>query len=262
MNEILTPAFLVGGIGLLAGLILAVASILMAVPKDHKTEEIRAMLPGANCGACGYSGCDGYAAALSKGEAKPGLCTVGGAETSKKLAEYLGVDAGSAEDRRAVVRCLGSYDNTSDKVQYEGIRSCAAAARLAGGPANCSYGCIGFGDCVNACQFGAIGIQNGVASVIPERCTGCSLCASACPKQLITLVPVKKQAIVLCSSCDKGNVLGKLCSAGCIGCMKCEKTCRYGAIHVQNFLASVDPQKCTGCGECAAVCPRNVIVMR
>lgn len=261
MNDILLPVGIVAGIGLLAGLILAVASVLMAVPKDRKTEELRAMLPGANCGACGFSGCDGYAAALSKGEARPGLCTVGGADTAKKLSEYLGVDAGSPEERRAVVRCLGSDDNTGDKVRYEGIRSCAAAVRLAGGPASCSYGCIGFGDCAKACQFGAISVRNGVAMVVPERCTGCSLCAAACPKQLIAMVPVKKQASVLCSSCDKGNVLGKVCSAGCIGCMKCEKTCHYGAIRVQDFLASVDPQKCTGCGECAAVCPRHVIVM-
>lgn len=261
MNDFLLPVLFVAGIGLLAGLILSFASVLMAVPKDQKAEKLREMLPGANCGACGFSGCDGYAAALAKGEAKPGLCTVGGTETAKKLAEYLGVDAGSVEQRRAVVRCLGSYDNTSDKVQYEGVPSCAAAARLAGGPANCSYGCIGLGDCAEACQFGAIGIRNGAAMVVPERCTGCSQCAQACPKQLITMVPVKKQAVVLCSSCDKGNVLGKLCSAGCIGCMKCEKACSHDAIHVTNFLASVDPQKCTGCGECAAVCPRHVIAM-
>ena len=261
MNDIIFPVVVVVIIGLLSGLILAIASIVMAVPKDQRTEDIRAMLPGANCGACGFSGCDGYAKAMAEGSAKPGLCTVGGAEVSNKISAYLGVSAVSSVPHKAMVRCWGSNDNTSDKVDYEGINSCAAAAQLAGSPTSCLYGCIGLGDCVSACQYGALSIRNGVAMVAPERCVACGMCVKACPKHLITLLPVKKQAVVHCSNKDKGNVTNKVCKVGCIGCKRCEKTCQHDAIHVDGFLASVDPEKCVGCGECVDVCPRHIISM-
>ena len=150
MNEILTPVLIVAGIGLLAGLILAIASIVMAVPKDEKAEALRGLLPGANCGACGFSGCDGYAKAMSSGEAKPGLCTVGGEAVAKTTSEYLGLDSADVTKKIALVHCLGSYDNTSDKVEYQGIETCAGAAIVAGGIASCQYGCMGIGDCMLA----------------------------------------------------------------------------------------------------------------
>lgn len=259
MNSILIPILIVVVIGLLSGLILSIASIVMAVPKDQKTEDIRAMLPGANCGACGFSGCDGYAKALATGEAKPGLCTVGGTDVANQIAAYLGVAATSVEPHMSVVHCLGSRDNTTDRVEYEGITSCAAAAAVAGGPTSCTYGCIGLGDCVNSCNYNALSVRDGVAMVEPKNCVACGMCIKACPRHLLTLVPVKKQAVVLCSNCDKGNVVNKVCKVGCIGCMRCEKTCKYDAIHVKNFLASVDPSKCVGCGECVSVCPRHII---
>ena len=259
MNDILLPILIVVVIGLLSGVILAVASIVMAVPKDQKTEDIRAMLPGANCGACGFSGCDGYAKALATGDAQPGLCTVGGSDVANSIAAYLGVSATSMEPHMSVVHCLGSNDNTTNRVEYEGITSCAAAAAVAGGPASCTYGCIGLGDCVAACNYNALSVRNGVAMVTPENCVACGLCLKACPKRLLTLIPVKKQAVVLCSSCDRGNVVNKVCKVGCIGCMRCEKACQYDAIHVKDFLASVDPEKCVGCGECVSVCPRHII---
>lgn len=259
MDDILLPVLIVGAIGLLSGLILAVASVVMAVPKDRKTEDVRAMLPGANCGACGFSGCDGYAKALASGEAAPGLCTVGGTGTADLIAAYLGVAAVSVEPHLSVVRCLGSSDNTSDRAEYEGIASCAAAAAVAGGPTSCSYGCIGLGDCVAACNYNALSLRNGVAMVAQENCVACGMCLKACPRHLLTLIPVKKQAVVLCSSCDRGSLAGRVCGVGCIGCMRCEKTCRYGAVHVKDFLASVDPEKCVGCGECVEACPRKII---
>lgn len=261
MDSIVFAVLLLVIIGLLSGLILAIASIVMAVPKDKTTEEIRALLPGANCGACGYSGCDGYAKALATGEAKPGLCTVGGAKVADAISAYLGVESGSMEKRVAVVHCLGSYDNTTDKIRYEGIESCAAAAQTVGGPASCYYGCIGLGDCVDACDYNAMSVRNGVAMVTTENCVACGKCVKACPKHLISLFPVKKQAVVLCSSCDKGAVVAKVCKVGCIGCMRCEKTCTHDAVHVKNFIASVDPEKCVGCGDCVGVCPRHIIVM-
>lgn len=259
MNEILLAVLLVVAIGLLSGLILAIASIVMAVPKDQKTEDIRAMLPGANCGACGFSGCDGYAKALAEGEAQPGLCTVGGAKAADEIASYLGVAAADVEPHVSVVHCLGSHDNTFYKTDYEGIRTCAAAAQIAGSPTACRYGCIGLGDCVDACEYGALSIRNGVAMAEPRNCVACGKCVSACPKHLLSLIPAKKQAVVLCGSCDKGSNVNKVCKAGCIGCMRCEKACTHDAIHVEGFLARVDTDKCVGCGDCAAVCPRHVI---
>lgn len=262
MNEITFAIVLVTGIGLLSGVILSVASVFMAVPKDRKEEEIRTMLPGANCGACGFSGCDGYAEAMASGKAKPGLCTVGGAKTAGALADYLGVKAVGVAPRVSVVRCLGSRDNTSDSAEYEGIATCAAAAQTAGGAAGCRYGCIGLGDCVQACPYGAISIRNGVAMVEPEKCADCGECIPVCPKHLLALVPVKKQAVVLCSSCSRGAFVTKVCKTGCIGCMRCEKACRSGAVHVTDFLARIDPEKCVGCGECTAVCPRGIIFLK
>ncbi len=261
MNEILTPVMIVAGIGLLAGLILAIASIVMAVPKDEKAEAIRDMLPGANCGACGFSGCDGYAKALSSGEAKPGLCPVGGAGVAKNISEYLGCDAGDVTRKVALVHCMGSYDNTTDKVKYEGIETCAGAAIVAGGIASCQYGCMGLGDCMRACQYDAISICNGVAKIDPARCKGCSMCVQACPKHLISFVLAKKLAVVRCNNCDKGAMTNKVCKIGCIGCKKCEKTCQHDAVHVKDFVASVDSEKCIGCGECVDACPRHCITM-
>lgn len=257
--EILTPVLIVGIIGLLAGVVLAVASIVMAVPKDETAAALEEILPGANCGACGFSGCSGYAAAMAKGEAEPGLCSPGGEATAQKCAELLGTGDVSVERKTALVRCLGSYDNTDDAMIYDGIESCTAAALLTGSTSLCKYGCMGMGDCLRACNYGAIEICNGIAKINPHKCVGCSKCIAACPKGLIKFVPLKTQAVVRCSSCDKGKDTMQVCKIGCIGCKKCEKTCGFGAIRVENNLAEVDPEKCTGCGECVAVCPRNVI---
>lgn len=261
MNQLWIPIVIVAVIGLIAGLGLAIASILMAVPKDEKAEDIEAMLPGANCGACGYSGCSGYAKALAHGEAQPGLCAPGGAEVAKMVSQYLGLADVDVEAKVAVVHCLGSYDNTSDKMEYEGIQTCAAAAQLAGGVSSCRYGCMGLGDCVRSCAYGAIDVCNGVARVEPSRCKGCSMCVKACPKQLISLVPLKKQAVVRCDNCDKGAMTNKVCKVGCIGCMKCQKVCEAGAVKVEHFHATVDPEKCIGCGKCVEACPRHCLTM-
>lgn len=260
MNEILFGVIIVSAIGIIAGIGLAVASVIMAVPKDEKAEALLEVLPGANCGACGFSGCSGYAAALSKGEAKVGLCSPGGPDCAAACGEILGV-SGNLEAKTALVHCMGSYDVTSDKMNYDGIQSCSAATFLAGGISSCRFGCMGMGDCQRACQYGAITLCDGVAIIDPHKCKGCSLCVAACPKNLISFVPMKKQAIVRCSNCDKGAGVVKICKVGCIGCMKCVKACEDGAVTVTDFKATVDPQKCTGCGKCAEVCPRNIITM-
>lgn len=259
MNQIVFPVLLVSGIGLLSGLILSLASVVMAEPKDKITEKIKNVLPGANCGACGYSGCEGYAKALSKGEAKVGLCSPGGKKVSEAISNILGTDSLDNENKVAIVKCSGTKDVTKDKMVYQGVKSCSVAYQLYGGSGSCSYGCIGFGDCKTACKYGAIAICNGVAIIDPLKCKGCSICVSACPKGLIELVPLKRQAVVKCSNCDKGGKTIKVCDIGCIGCMRCVKACEFGAITVEDSLARVNPGKCTGCGKCVEVCKRGCI---
>lgn len=259
MGQVIFPVFLVSSIGLVAGFILAVASVVMHVPKDEIAEKIKDILPGANCGACGYSGCEGYAKALSGGKANIGLCSPGGKTVAEGISKILGANVSNIEYKVAVVKCSGMSSNTDTKMIYQGVKSCSAANQLYSGPGNCSYGCIGFGDCLKVCKYGAITICDGVAVINPQKCVGCSMCVSACPKGLIEFIPIKKQAIVKCSNCDKGAKTKKDCSAGCIGCMKCAKVCESNAIIVENFVAKVNPEKCIGCGKCLDVCKQNCI---
>lgn len=258
---VLIAVAVVAGIGLLIGLILAVASIVMAVPKDEKAEAVLELLPGANCGACGYSGCEGYAKALAKGEAKPGLCSPGGEECTDAIANLLGVD-GETVKRVAVVHCIGSCDNTTNKAQFQGVNSCLAASKVGSGITACAYGCLGMGDCVSACLSSAITVCNGVAVVDYSKCGGCGLCAEACPRKLITIEPKEdKKAVVRCSNHDKGAVAKKACKAACIGCQKCVKVCEAGAVTVTNFCAHIDAEKCTACGKCVENCPCHCITL-
>ncbi len=263
MMTYLLPVLLVAGIGLIAGLGLAIASVLMAVPVNQKAVDLREALPGNNCGACGYSGCDAYAEALASGVKDTGLCTPGGAQVAQDLADILGVEAGSVVRSSALVRCRGTADCAKISYDYQGVDNCRMAAQLSGGPMACKAGCIGLGDCVRACPYEAIRICNGVAVVSPERCKSCRLCVAACPKGLIQIVSLeRKRAQVVCQSKEKGGVTRKECSAGCIGCMKCAKACPEGAIQVTDNLARVDAKQCTGCGACVDVCPSGCIILR
>lgn len=259
MNPILLAVLLVAGIGLIAGAGLAVASVLMAVPRDEKAEQIQEILPGANCGACGFSGCAGYAAAISKGEAALNLCAPGGNTVATEIAALLGTESAAVQKKAAVVHCMGTCAHTTDRMNYVGIQSCAAAVQLFGGAGSCKYGCLGFGDCAEVCDLQAISICDGIAHVNDALCGACGKCAKVCPKQLITMVP-DPSAVVRCANRDKGAVTRKACTAGCIGCMKCQKACEAGAITVTQNLATVDPAKCTGCGKCVSVCPQHCIV--
>lgn len=260
MNPIILAVIIVGAIGLLIGLILAFASIFFAVPKDEKAEKILQALPGANCGACGYSGCQGYAQALAKGEAEPGLCSPGGEGAVKAVAEILGVKAEAGIKKTAVVKCRGYSQCTEERMEYQGIKSCSAAVMLYGGTGKCSYGCIGFGDCKAACDFNAVSICDGVAVVNENNCKACGKCVSACPKNIIEIMPVSSAA-VRCSNHDKGAAAKKACGNACIGCMRCVKSCEHNAVSVNNFLASIDSDKCIGCGACAEVCPQDCIII-
>lgn len=255
----MTGVIIVVVIGLIAGLILSIASIVFAVPVDEKQEAVRACLPGANCGACGFSGCDGYAKALAAGTAENGLCSPGGADVAEEIAAVLGVAAGSVEKKVAVIQCGGHCDNVDKKMDYEGVDTCQAVSMLYAGDSACAYGCLGYGDCAAACPEDAITICNGLAVVNPDKCIGCGICAKTCPKHVITIVPAKFTQHVRCMNTDKGALTRKVCKTGCIGCMKCQKTCEYGAITVKNNNATIDYDKCQNCGKCKEVCPVGAI---
>lgn len=257
MEEILIPVVITVVSGLLLGTLLAVVGTIFAVKADETVEKIKDALPKANCGGCGYAGCEDYAKALKNGEAAPDKCTAGGAETYKALCSILGLDGGEApEEKKAFVACGGCIDYTEDKMIYRGINTCRGANMYFEGKGKCSYGCLGLGDCVNVCPFGAISVVNDAAVVDRSKCTGCGVCTSACPNKLISLIPVTQSVAVRCKNLERGAVTRKACTHGCIGCRKCEKSCPTGAIVVENgFLARVEHSKCIACGECVKVCP-------
>lgn len=258
-ENILFPIIFVAAVGLIAGLGLALASKFMAVKVDERQEKIRECLPGANCGACGYSGCDGYAEAVAKGDAEPNKCAPGGASTASALAELLGVDVDTTP-MVAFVGCGGNREISKTKYGYNGMMSCKAANLLYKGPLSCEYGCIGFGDCYNSCPFGAITMVDGKPIVCEDICVGCGKCVSACPKGVISLVPKGAKVFVKCNNKQKGAPVVKNCSASCIACSMCEKNCPSGAIKVIDNLAAIDYALCTSCGKCKEVCKRNVII--
>ena len=257
--SIVMPIVVMGGIGVISGAVLSLAAKFMSVPVDERVEQVRGMLPGANCGACGFAGCDEYAENLVFQGAKTNLCTPGGAEVAQNISGFLGADFDGIEEKMAVVHCSGTCENTGYAMDYEGPRSCEANNYLFQGRRSCSHACLGYGDCVKVCQYDAIYLENGIAYVDPENCTACGMCVQACPNNLITVVAKKARTFVGCHSSDKGAFVRKICSAGCIGCKLCEKKCEYGAIVVTDNLASIDPSKCTNCGECVGACPTKVI---
>lgn len=263
MTEILTAVIPVVIIGIICAVLLVVASKVMAVKEDERFPKVRECLPGANCGACGFAGCDGYAKALCEKDGTPtNLCIPGGDGVSKQLSEVLGVEYADVVEQVAVVHCSGDCEHTQDKVDYEGIKTCSAAKLMYGGKGSCSYGCLGFGDCAEACPQNAICIQDGVARVIHRDCIGCGVCTRVCPNHLISLVPDVEKIVIACSNRDKGAVTRKVCSIGCIGCKKCERVCPNGAIKVNGNLAEIDYEKCEDCpdfGVCAKSCTTGCI---
>ena len=257
--DVLIALAVVAAIGLLLGILLAVCVQFFGVEEDEQVKKIRAALPGANCGACGFKGCNDYAEAVAKGIAKPSLCIPGAEATAKELADLLGVAVEEPVDLVAFVHCNGTCEIAADKAIYEGLSTCRASASIYGGPKACTYGCIGCGDCAAVCIADAICLADGIARIDTSRCVGCGLCTKTCPKKIITLIPQETATAVYCSNHDKGADARKACKGACIGCKKCEKTCPEGAITVVDSCAVIDYTKCTGCGLCTEGCPTGCL---
>lgn len=258
MMKILWAVIALGALGAVFGAVLAVASKIFAVKTDERLPLLTGALPGANCGGCGFAGCQAYAQAVLDGRAPIGLCAAGGSESAKQMSAIMGVEAAEVERKVAMVKCRGQ--NHAAKGRYTGISDCRAAMFVGGdGPSACPNGCLGFGTCVSICKFDAIHVINGVARVDAEKCTGCMQCVEACPRKVITPVTYHTDIVIACSNRQRGAHTRRVCDLGCVGCHLCEKQCDYDAIHVINNLAVIDYGKCVSCGRCAAVCPRNLI---
>ncbi|MCD8297203.1 MAG: Fe-S cluster domain-containing protein [Prevotella sp.] len=269
MNVILIAVLVLGGIALVAAVILYVCSKKFAVHEDPRIGQVTAALPGANCGGCGYPGCGGLASALVKaadaGSLEGLLCPVGGAPVMGQIADLLGMAIANTEPKVAVVRCNGTCELRPRIAEYNGLRTCTAMNACGAGETGCGFGCLGCGDCVNACTFGAITMnsETGLPEVDEEKCTSCGACVKACPRHIIELRKkgVKNRRVyVRCVNKDKGAVAKKACNAACIGCGKCEKECKFGAIKVENNLSYIDPNLCRLCRKCVEACPTHAIV--
>ena len=261
MTAIIAAGVVVGLVGIILGLFLGVSGEKFKVEVDPREEAILEVLPGNNCGGCGYAGCSGLAAAIVKGEAPVGQCPVGGAPVAAKVGAIMGIEAGAGVKKVAFVKCAGTCDKAKQNYEYTGVEDCASMGFVpAGGPKACKYGCTGMGSCVKACPFDAIHVVDGVAVVDVKKCKACGKCVAACPKSLIELVPYDTKHVVQCSSKDKGKDVMSACSVGCIGCGLCAKTCPKGAITVENNIAHIDQDKCDGCGACAMKCPKKIIL--
>lgn len=268
-------------LGVLLAVVLFVVAKRFHVVEDPRIDQVEAMLPGANCGACGFPGCRGMAVGLVGEDNIDGLyCPVGGGAVMASIAEFLGKAAAEREPEVAVVRCAGSVCGSgfcaegADCVKagkrarvntFDGARSCAVEAATYAGETGCSFGCLGNGDCVAACEFGAIYMdaRTGLPVVDDEKCTSCGKCVGACPKMIMELRrkgPKGRRVFVSCVNKDKGAVTRKACEVGCIGCGKCVKVCEFGAIEMENNLAYIDAAKCRLCRKCVAECPQKTII--
>ncbi len=254
-------AIALGGLSLLFGVLLAVAYGRFRVETDPRLDELLEAVMGSNCGACGYPGCEPACEAVLRGDAPVDVCVAGGHKCAEAVAKIMGVESSVRERGVALVHCKGGLEESAPKAFYQGIDSCAAADKIAGGYKACRYGCLGLGTCRDTCPVSAITIdENHTRWVDRDRCTGCGLCVEVCPRSLIEIVPRGQQVVVACNSADKAAQAKRVCSVCCIACQKCVKACEFGAIEVIDNCARIDYEKCTQCGKCIDVCPTDVLV--
>lgn len=259
LNEILIPVVVLGLMGLIFGAGLAIASKVFEVEQDERVPKVRAALPGANCGGCGFPGCDAMADAIVKGKAPVNGCPVGGAKTAAAIAEIMGESAGDTKKMVAHIHCQGDCEHAEKSGVLSGVETCLDA-KIAGGGKKCRYGCLGYGSCVKACQFGALSMnEKGLPEVNREKCTACGRCVAVCPNQIIDLQPYDQLVHVNCRSTEAGKLIRQVCKIGCIGCKACEKICPTGAVIVTENLAAIDSDVCIQCGQCAEKCPVHAI---
>ena len=257
---VLIASAALGGLGLAFGIILSVAFRKLAVEVDPKEAEILALLPGANCGACGFPGCQGLTEALIKGKAEANACVAGGPETAKKIARILGVEIEPKAELVAFVACRAGAKQAKKKYRYSGVENCQAAALLYTGDKACVYGCLGLGSCAKVCPFDAIRITpEGLAAIDPKKCKSCRKCEKACPRNLISMVPRSQEVLVVCRNLDRGKRAKEVCAIACIACRICEKDCPAQAITMVSNLAVIDYGKCNQCGICVEKCPQKAI---
>lgn len=258
--SVLYPALTLGGLGMLFGILLGYASKKFEIELDPKIVKIREVLPGANCGGCGFSGCDAYARAVVEEGASSSACTVGGSATAEFISNLMGVEIEIKTKQVAFIKCRGSYSNIKIKKEVENFKSCSEAHEvIKENSSGCNYGCLGAGSCFTVCKFGAINIEDGLASVQEDKCVNCGACIKVCPRNLIESVPADKSVRVQCSSKASGKAVREVCSVGCIGCKICEKNCAFEAIKVTDNLAYIDYEKCTKCKVCETKCPTKAI---
>ena len=269
MDFIFTAVLVLGAIALVASVVLFVISKKFAVYEDPRIGQVAELLPGANCGGCGFPGCSGMADALVKGADTGSIdglrCPVGGDDVMNQVADLLGMAMANSEPMVAVVRCNGSCENRPRIAEYDGLRTCEAMNSTGAGETGCGYGCLGCGDCTKACQFGAISMnaETGLPEVDEEKCTSCGACVKACPRHIIELRkkgPKGRRVYVQCVNKDKGPVAKKACAVACIGCGKCQKVCKFEAITVENNLSYIDYSKCKMCTKCVDECPTGAII--
>ena len=256
------PGLLIGILGFLFAFVLALVAKRFAIPRDENIDKVATTLPGLNCGGCSFPSCFAYAECVYKHPFVPlTFCKPGGEEVAQNLAHMLGRKLEKGEKVVAKVLCKGGKHRAAEEFVYSGILLCRAAHILKGGPKVCKQGCLGYGDCFRACKFNAIEMgDSGLPIIDRNKCVACGACVTACPRGLIQLVPERSRVFVECINTDKGAFTMKACEAGCIACRLCERECPFDAIHVINNVAIIDYNKCTNCGKCVHVCPRNIIL--
>ncbi len=258
MTTAVISLLVMGAVALVFGVIIALAYKKFKVQVDPRVEEIFEILPGVNCGACGYPGCQNYAEAVASGAAPPNKCTVGGPEVAEKVAAIMGIEAGEVERKVAKVLCIGDREKSVWTADYDGPQTCSAAHVAGGAGKACSYGCLGFGDCVEACPFDAIHMNDkGIPVVDEEKCTGCGLCAEACPRDIIVIESIKKRTYVFCRSQDTPKRSREVCKVACIACGICVRLAPEGLKMENNLAVVIDPDKVTD--QAIEKCPTKVL---